>query len=627
MKRYCKITTNTPDETTVTGLSEPWILLDKSETGKDNFIFQRSINNLTLDLLEGSDINDVKYFVSKDTTHALMCVKNKDNTYTVIYKKEKTELYPDYPLSIYQSCKNIILPNSINKINPETFKNCIGLENITLPNSISEIGDKVFYGCENLTTIKIPNKVKRISNDLFNGCKNLETVYIPSNIHDISETAFNECEKLTEVILYNGLTNSEEHFPANENGEIFIKYYDENGEQKTIGINTNNNSKPEDWELHALTPNNNTILYKTSSNDQYDFNVQDGNTGTYVEGYTINGDGSHSSSTKLDIVDHSDAKDLDGYYKISFDRNTNISKISGYNALFKTFFYFDSSDLQEIYLPVSVTDINNFVFNTPNLFILLLPPNISLKACKLPDDEENEIYNRYVEVLFNCGKLKNILYNGTSKEFTEIISNPDITSPTWYKDLPHEFTVTCFDKVLQFTNDFKTDEPVKPGETTSDNDDLSGTTSDNVGDSTSDNNDGTSIPGGSEDIGDSTSDNNDGPEGDNIGGSTTNNDNELEGGDDTGNSTTNGGDGPDGDDDTSGSTSSNGDGPDGDDDTGDSTSSNGDGPDGDDDTSGSTSSNGDGPDGFDDVNFNETEYDPNVNEPGTKEYGEGNIVL
>jgi len=773
MKRYCKITTNTPDETIVTGLSEPWILLDKSEPGKDNFIFQRSINNLTLDLYKGN-IENVKGFVTRDKEHALMCAKNKDNTYTVIYKKEKTELSPDYPQSIYTFCKNIILPNSINKINPETFKSCTNLENIVLPNSISEIGDKAFFGCENLTTVKIPNRVKQINDDLFNGCKKLTKVYIPNNIHYISGTAFNECVKLNEVILYNGLTNDEKHFYANEYGEIYVDYYNENGEQQTIVINIYNNSKPEEWELHPLTPDNNIISYKTYSGNMYDFNVLDGNTESYVEGYTINSDGSHSESVKLDMVNHDEAKNFDGY-NICFPENTNISKISGF-AAFKTFFYFESNDLTEIYLPVSVTDINNCVFNTPNLSTLLLPPNISLNACKLPDDEENGVYDQYVEVLYNCGKLKNILYNGTSQEFNKIIIS-ETTSLTWYKDLPYEFTVTCFDDVLNFVNDFKTEddkeyesiikqndneilykapyvsggnydlnycdgsinliggaltptgnnynilqfnydadgkvfkgrfdpgmgghefyciksdmitELVLPngveeinalafkcdnlttvtlpssikrfksvtydnwwlgetitrtlifgpniktiyfdgtinewdaifknigwipegktvtvicyngelsevnigeggGTTSSDPDGPGGTTSDNIGDSTSDNNDG---PEGGEDIGGSTgSDNIDGPEG----------------GDDTGDSTSDNNDGPEGGDDTGESTSSN----------------NEEGEDGDD-TGESTSDNNDGPEGIDDTNFNETEYDPNINEPGTKEYGEGNIIL
>ena len=350
MKRYCKITTNTPDETTVTGLSEPWILLDKSETGKDNFIFQRSINNLTLDLYEGN-IDDVKLFVTRDKEHALMCVKNKDNTYTVIYKKEKTELSQDYPFSIYKYCKNIILPNSITKINLET---CQRFRKV--PTTMFLSGSRI-----NLKTIKIPNRVKRISDDLFNGCTQLEQVYIPSNIHDISETAFNECINLKEVILYNGLTNNEEHFTANENGEIFIEYYDENGEQKTIGININNNTKPEEWELNPLTPDNNVILYKTNSGNKYNFD--DGANTSYVEGYTMNDDGTHSSITKLDIVNHDEVKDFDNGYGICFPKNTNISKIIGSVSGVKQWFYFESSDLTQIYLPVSITDINNCVFN------------------------------------------------------------------------------------------------------------------------------------------------------------------------------------------------------------------------------------------------------------------------
>ena len=157
----------------------------KSETGKDNFIFQRSINNLTLELLNDYNIDNVKLFVTRDKEHALMCVKNKDNTYTVIYKKEKTELSQDYPFSIYKCCKNIILPNSITKINLETFKNCIGLENITLPNSISEIGNKVFFGCTNLKTapeLPATTLAESCYRSMFDGCSNLERM----SFHDDS---------------------------------------------------------------------------------------------------------------------------------------------------------------------------------------------------------------------------------------------------------------------------------------------------------------------------------------------------------------------------------------------------------------------------------------------------------
>ena len=53
-----------------------------------------------------------------------------------------------------RNIKNLIIPDSITKIEKQAFDWCRYLEYIILPNSIETIGEFAFYGCENLKTIQ-----------------------------------------------------------------------------------------------------------------------------------------------------------------------------------------------------------------------------------------------------------------------------------------------------------------------------------------------------------------------------------------------------------------------------------------------------------------------------------------
>lgn len=70
----------------------------------------------------------------------------------------------------------VVIPNTVNKINHYAFYNCKNLTSVSLPESVTSISDYAFQLCTNLTSITFPESVTSIGNNVFDGIKYL-TVY------------------------------------------------------------------------------------------------------------------------------------------------------------------------------------------------------------------------------------------------------------------------------------------------------------------------------------------------------------------------------------------------------------------------------------------------------------------
>lgn len=62
----------------------------------------------------------------------------------------------------------------IRQIKYLTFYNCENLKEILLPESLVKIDESVFDECSNLKEIEIPKNVEKLSDDLFSGCTSLK---------------------------------------------------------------------------------------------------------------------------------------------------------------------------------------------------------------------------------------------------------------------------------------------------------------------------------------------------------------------------------------------------------------------------------------------------------------------
>lgn len=105
------------------------------------------------------------------------------------------------------SLSSICLPNTIKRIERETFSGCTSLEHVTLPNKLSSIADNTFYNCSSLKTIILPNTLQSIGAYVFANCGQLNNIELPTTLTTIGSYAFSGCNSLTSILIPESLTN------------------------------------------------------------------------------------------------------------------------------------------------------------------------------------------------------------------------------------------------------------------------------------------------------------------------------------------------------------------------------------------------------------------------------------
>ena len=84
----------------------------------------------------------------------------------------------------------ILIPNSITKINNFAFYGISRLEKIVIPNSVTSIGKAAFASCRDLKIVVLPNNLTIIENSAFGGCDSLQEIVIPASVQKIDEDVF-----------------------------------------------------------------------------------------------------------------------------------------------------------------------------------------------------------------------------------------------------------------------------------------------------------------------------------------------------------------------------------------------------------------------------------------------------
>ena len=100
-----------------------------------------------------------------------------------------------------QLVTDLVIPDSVTKINAYAFYNCTKLASVTIPASVTSIGMGAFYDCTGLTSVTIPDSVTSIGEWAFWGCTGLISVTIPDSVTSIGRYAFRDCTGLTSAIF------------------------------------------------------------------------------------------------------------------------------------------------------------------------------------------------------------------------------------------------------------------------------------------------------------------------------------------------------------------------------------------------------------------------------------------
>ena len=70
----------------------------------------------------------------------------------------------------------VTIPEGIETISPNAFKNCETMHSVEIPASVKTIGCGAFSNCINLKSVVILDSVKKIGSSAFANCENLEAV-------------------------------------------------------------------------------------------------------------------------------------------------------------------------------------------------------------------------------------------------------------------------------------------------------------------------------------------------------------------------------------------------------------------------------------------------------------------
>lgn len=98
----------------------------------------------------------------------------------------------------------VTFPDSLVSIGDGAFDRCIRLTEVTIPDNITEIGSSAFFYCTGLTDVTFSQNLETIGGRAFEGCSSLTSLTIPSG--SIDGLAFLDCTGLTDVMLGDGVT-------------------------------------------------------------------------------------------------------------------------------------------------------------------------------------------------------------------------------------------------------------------------------------------------------------------------------------------------------------------------------------------------------------------------------------
>jgi len=205
-----------------TSLKELYIGNNLEFIGEKVF-FQTKIDNLKIN-------NNNNYF---SIDNQILTSKNKDKIYYAgndikrnVVISNNTKYIEDFAFYDNQNLESIYLPEDLEYIGKEAFKNCKNLNIVKFSNSKQlEIAEGAFYNCLGLKEIKFSLGLEIIGNEAFKNCYNLKIIEFNTstninikNISSIGKSCFKNCVSLISFIMPDTVTKiGEESFYNCEN--------------------------------------------------------------------------------------------------------------------------------------------------------------------------------------------------------------------------------------------------------------------------------------------------------------------------------------------------------------------------------------------------------------------------
>ena len=116
-----------------------------------------------------------------------------------VYYSESNAVFTYNTATLVKGTASTVIPDGIETIRANAFKDVAGLVNITLPTSVTAIGACAFENCASLETVTLNSSVTVIPDGAFRGCTALKEIVIEKTVKEIAGTAFSGCTALKTV--------------------------------------------------------------------------------------------------------------------------------------------------------------------------------------------------------------------------------------------------------------------------------------------------------------------------------------------------------------------------------------------------------------------------------------------
>ena len=97
--------------------------------------------------------------------------------------------------------ETVYIPDTVEAIAANAFRDNKTLQNVVLPCSVTTIGVSAFEGCENLETVVLPDGLDFICSYAFCGCSKLQEITVPDSVTYIAFGAFEGCDSISDITL------------------------------------------------------------------------------------------------------------------------------------------------------------------------------------------------------------------------------------------------------------------------------------------------------------------------------------------------------------------------------------------------------------------------------------------
>lgn len=167
------------------------------------------------------------------------------------------------PQGLYTGNTNItdvVLPRSVEILDPLVFENCVNLEYVGLSDNITTISDGAFSGCQALSGLHWPLHLTTIGEQTFRDCQSLKVVSLPEGVTTVGSMAFYGCTGVETLYIASTIE---------ETGESAFTF---RNQDKSMVI-TSPATEPNDYEWNWHYVGTPTIKVPAASMEAYSANA------------------------------------------------------------------------------------------------------------------------------------------------------------------------------------------------------------------------------------------------------------------------------------------------------------------------------------------------------------------